>query len=349
MPEERHEAGIAGSVSLMNAGARSLILRSDAEALYAKVQAGARDLASGRHLFALVEPGMLEDCQDTVPAELRRHFDAPGDASLYAQRHEAAAASIGPLLVQPDVAQAEWLWRTGQAHHAVSWVWTEQPIEDMAQHLAHWLDAQTDDGLDFLLRFYDPRLAEPMLTLMGEDVLRGMLRTGEQWSWVDPWNRACSLNLAQEDTAPKPASPPWVLAQSQTDAVMRLCEPGPLLDALLQRVPGMLARWTRPTPYALACHLSRVAAAHGLATFERQFCYALDALDLHPMAHRSSLVAARVREGQALDQVLEHLAPDERAAVKAELIAADGGAGFEAPAGYAFEPQFAAFVRGRAA
>jgi hypothetical protein len=219
----------------------------------------------------------------------------------------------------------------------------------MAQHLAHWLDAQTDDGLEFLLRFYDPRHAEPMLTLMGADVLRGMLRAGEQWSWVDPWNRACSLDLAPEDTAPEPASPSWVLAQSQTDAVMRLCEPGPLLDALIQRVPGMLARWTRPTPYALACHLSRVAAAHGLTTFERQFCYALDALDLHPMAHRSPLVAARVREGEALDKVLEHLAPEERVAVRVELAAADGDAGFEAPEGYAFEPQAAASVHRRAA
>lgn len=327
----------------------SLIRRSDLEDLHARVQAGARDLASGRNLFALVEPGMLEDCQDPVPAELLRRFDAPGDASLYAKRREAVAASIGPMLVQPDAAQAEWLWRIAQAHHAVSWVWTEQPIEDMARNLAHWLDAQTDDGLDFLLRFYDPRHAEPMLTLMGEDVLRGMLGPGEQWSWVDPWNRACTLEPAPGTPAARPASPPWILAQSQTDAVMRLCEPGPLLDALIQRVPGMLARWTRPTPYALACHLSRVAAAHGLTTFERQFCYALDALDLHPMAHRSALVEARLRDGEALDKVLEHLAPEDRTAVKAELAMSDGESGFEAPAGYAIEPLAALSARRRAA
>lgn len=322
----------------MSGSTRPLIHHSDIDQLYARVRAGALDLASGRNLFALVEPGMLEDCQDPVPAGLSRHFSAPGDASLYAKRHEAVAASIGPLLVQPDVTQAEWLWKIGQAYHAVSWVWTVRSIEDMAQHLAYWLDAQTDDGLDFLLRYYDPRQAEPMLTLMGEDVLRGMLRSNEQWSWVDPWNRACSLELAPGKPAPRPASPPWILTQTQTDAVMRLCEPGPLLDALIQRVPTLLARWTRPTPYALACHLSRVAAAHGLTTFERQFCYALDALDLHPMAHLSPLVEAHLREGEALDNVLEHLSAGDRAAVRAELAVLDGETGFEAPACYAIDP-----------
>ncbi|MDH1301886.1 MULTISPECIES: DUF4123 domain-containing protein [Achromobacter] len=349
MPEERHEAGIASGVSHMSNQVRPLVLHSDLDGLHARVQASARVQVSDLNLFALVEPGMLDGCRDPAPAELLRHFREPGDASLYARRHEAVAASIGPMLAQPDLPQAEWLWRVGQAHHAVSWIWTERPLEEMARHLAVWLDARTDDGLDFLLRYYDPRHAEPMLTLMGVDVLRGMLDPGESWSWVDPWNRVCSLTPTSDGPVEKPGAPPWILTQPQTEALMRLCEPGPLLDALMQRVPAMLAPWTRPTPYALACHLSRVAAAHGLTTFERQFCYALDALDLHPMAHRSSVVQARLRNGEALDSALERLASEERAAVRAELAMQNGATEFEAPAGYAIEPLPTEFAHRRVA
>ncbi len=322
----------------MTTAAAVLIRHTDPDALRARVLAGARDLASGRHLYVLVEPGMLDDCASPVPAGLARHFREPGDTSLYARRHEVVAASFGPMLAQPEPVQAEWLWDIGQRHHAVSWLWTEQPIEQAAQRLARWLDAKTDDGLDFLLRFYDPRLAEPMLTLMGPDVLQGLLLPGEQWAWVDPWQRACTLDpVGARHNAPAAAAP-WTLTPDQTEAVMLLCGPGPLLDALTQRMPGLLARWARPTPYALACHLSRVAAAHGLSGFERQFCYALDALDIHPLVHQSPVIQAQLQRGVALDVALASLAPVQRTALAEEWARADGPGGFTAPLGYANQP-----------
>lgn len=322
----------------MTADASVLIRHTQPDELHARVLAGARDLASGRNLYALIEPGMLDDCALPVPAGLARHFREPGDTSLYARRHEVVAASFGPMLAQPEPAQAEWLWNIGQRHHAVSWLWTEQPIEETAQRLARWLDAKTDDGLDFLLRFYDPRLAEPMLTLMGPDVLQGLLLPGEQWAWVDPWQRACTLELIAGKRDAPAAAAPWILTPDQTDAVMSLCGPGPLLDALTQRLPSLLARWARPSPYALACHLSRVAAAHGLTGFERQFCYALDALDIHPLVHQSPAIQAQLRRGVALDEALASLAPAQRTALAKELSLADGQDGFTAPRGYANQP-----------
>lgn len=287
----------------------SLITHCSEAELWEIVERASRGLyGGGKYLYALVEPGMLEGSKTPVPSGLAQHFAAPGQTSLYARRHEHVAASIGPMILRPEMGQAEWLWEHAQPRYGVSWMFSEQPLDELAQHFAQWLDAKTADGLRFMLRFYDPRLAEPLLTMLGKDALAGLLPPGESWAWLDPWHRGCVLQ-----PLPYAGTPPeLVLDETQVDTLMRLSEAGPLLDVLQQRVPGLLRDWTQPSAYALASHLATVAQEHGLDAFDRKFSYALDALEIHPQVHQSELVRDRIKQGVALDAVLENLTQDER-------------------------------------
>lgn len=312
-----------------------------AQALHTRVDDAARALGSATQLYALVEPGLLDGLAAPVPMALAQVFAFPGRASLYAARREALAASIGPMVVQPDADQAAWLWQYAQPLHAVSWFWTEAPREALAARLAQGLDAQTDDGLGFLLRYYDPRQAEPMLRLMGPEAVAALLEPGEVWAWVDPWQRACTVRggtsheTAHEMTRLPGARALPVFDEPAMAAIMRLCEPGPLAQALQQRVPGLLAPWAQPSAYALASHLCRVAAAHGLEVYAQQLSFALDALDLHPMVHTHPVVVDRVAAGARLDEVLAALSEDERASIAQTLRSRAPPETFTAPLGYA--------------
>lgn len=307
------------------------------EALHARVDTAARALGSATMLYALVEPGLLDEVSAPIPVALSQIFADPGRASLYAERREAPAADIGPMVLHPDAQQAKWLWTHAQPLHAVSWFWTEVSCEALAARLAARLDAETDDGLGFMLRYYDPRQAEPMLALMAPETVADLLAPGEAWSWVDPWHRACTVQGASADrhSQHEPVMAPPVFDETRMAAIMRLCEPGPLAQALQQRVPGLLAPWVRPTAHALASHLARVAAAHGLEVYAHQLSYAMDALDLHPMVHEHPVVIARVADGRRLDQVLAGLTADERAEIAGTLRQRLPPEAFTVPVGYA--------------
>lgn len=188
------------------------------------------------------------------------------------------------MVIAPDTQEADWLWTQAQPHYAVSWFWSHAEAPALATRLASWLDARSDDGMEFMVRYYDPRLAHPVLALMGEEALAGLVLPDEVWGWLDPWGKACVVQgsrvheqaarttvhesvremenkvgnavvyAAANETANRQKNRVQPIpgqgacfSEAQTAALMLLCEPGALLQQLQQRVPQLLRRWS-PSP-----------------------------------------------------------------------------------------------------
>lgn len=260
----------------------------------------------GKQVLALVELGLLASVPKRMPGALQRRMAESLNQSLFADRSEAGAAAIGPLLLEVQGAEVEWLMQFAQPLHAVSWIVPRLPLADIRQNLSTHLSATTEDGLRFLLRYYDPWLLEAYCALVDPLDWQHTLHGIAQWHWVNPWGELCSLDVLEgnqpalrKDALGQPCRQP-VNAQ-QLAHLTRLCEPGALLDALRANVPAALAAWGKPSEHALASYLLRVAYSHGLETLARQTAYALDAMQIHPLLHTHPWVQSQLSESVALD------------------------------------------------
>lgn len=297
----------------------------------------------GKQVLALVELGLLDKVRNRMRSAFQKRIAESLSQSLFADR-SAAAAAIGPLLLEVQgTEEVEWLVRFAQPLHAVSWIVPRQPLASIRSNLTTHLDATTDDGLRFLLRYYDPWLLEAYCALVDPLDWQHALHGIAQWHWVNPWGELCSLDVPESDqpTLRKNAIGHTYLQPvnaQQLGCLTRLCEPGALLDALRTRVPAALAAWARPSEHALASYLLRVAYAHGLETLARQAAYALDALQIHPLLHTHPWVQSQLSEGASLDTVADAMSPEQRERVRNELHSGMAAQSFKAPFGYAHQP-----------
>jgi|GEM_PF-1033242 len=320
-------------------------IESDRAALRARLDAVRADPLASMNVLALVEPGLLEDVADAMPSSLSDLLkDGARYGSLYAGRPEAPASDIGPMVIAVGAKEIEWLWRHAQPRWAVSWFCTFCEAEALADRLARLLDAETADGVGFLLRYYDPRLATPMLEAMGAAALQGVLESGESWDWVDPWQQVCTLTgealgavagVRARPALARPRPEPLVFDEAALDGIMRLCEVGGLAEALASFGGRRLGDWAHPSAHALSHYLLRVAHAHGLEAFDSQLDMALLALDIHPAAHAHPAIAARVAAGESLTAVLEGLDDRTREQIVVELGSDSAQSGYAVPMGYA--------------
>ncbi|MEM5433036.1 DUF4123 domain-containing protein [Cupriavidus oxalaticus] len=152
-----------------------------------------------------------------------------GDASLFLA-HIANADE--PWLAKLDALD--------QLAPCMTLLWSRVGIDALATHLRQFLVADLGDGLNVLVRYFDPRNLSTVMALWGDDTTRKLMAPIRQWKYrgrESEWKRLDGPPNGNEfQTAPVAIA----LTQQRVDAFVAHCEPDEMLAGLIEDgiVPG---------------------------------------------------------------------------------------------------------------
>jgi hypothetical protein len=113
--------------------------------------------------------------------------------SLFEGTKEAAAISVAPLLVRIETEGENirhsqlWEWVAERGIYASSLILLASPlpVRELAQRLTARLNATISEGMNVLLRFYDPRIFEQLMIALSKDQKRIFLGPANCWWYAD--------------------------------------------------------------------------------------------------------------------------------------------------------------------
>lgn len=175
-------------------------------------------------LYALIDAGQLPDSGSL----LRRHLAGKASDDLFAHTFADAALAASPLLVQIGQNENTPSRQIGLIDDGclkkpiISYLQTKLSLAALSQHLKTLLRIQTADA-DFLLRYTDPLLLEPIIQMLTPSQRASFLMDVEHW-WVTD-HRGRLQDVCQQSITASPAPLPLTFDAQQIDALLEACAP----------------------------------------------------------------------------------------------------------------------------
>lgn len=241
--------------------------------------------------------------------------EASEHRNVYAGLPEEDAGDASLFLALIANADERWLAKLDELDvqaPCMSLIWSRVGIDALATHLRQFLIADLGDGLNAMVRYFDPRNLRTAMRLWGEDTTRKLMAPILQWKYrghEPEWKRIDGpLNGQQVQTEPVAIT----LGQQQVDSFIAHCEPDEMLTGLIEdgTVPGdgpylprfldFIERYKRVAAWQLAKPADRVGYC--------QYSYRYGAgFDQDPEVRRT--LEQRLRQGETFAVCMERV-PD---------------------------------------
>lgn len=116
--------------------------------------------------------------------------------------------------------------------------------------------------MEAMLRFFDPRVLESLLTILPTVQARTFFSPADSWRYVDRTGKLASV--VTTFSAIDDFSAPLVLSEEQEFTLLEACEVDQVLDLLRQNVPKLLAILPLPDQSIFVCKAIDMARQHGI-------------------------------------------------------------------------------------
>ncbi|MGU7780923.1 DUF4123 domain-containing protein [Burkholderia sp. PU8-34] len=257
-------------------------------------------------LFALIDgaaaPEPLQALREQAGVEFKNVYEGLPEA-------ESGLASLFLAPVpDPDAAWVTELDRIDRHSPCLSLVWGRVAIDQLAAHLRAFLFADIGDGVQAMVRFFDPRNTGAVFRVWGDQILDIFMGPIDRWMYR---GRHSNWQCVENDTlqgAKVCRSILIELEQKDVDALTAHTEPDELLAVLvetglidgahpyLDRLAAFMPRYERALHWGLTEPSDRLS-------FCQQSCLHGMAFDCHPAI--SEALEARRRSGMSLGPVID--------------------------------------------
>lgn len=250
------------------------------------------DLSDAASLFSLIDGAQNRDLHKMG---LERK-DGVRVHSLLDASANFDAAYAGPLLIEHTrrmaCAALAGILNDSCSANYVSLITTSQPTDQLASRLEWLTNVVHEDGTEWIMRYYDPRILPHWLEVL-DSGQRDIALTGiRQWLYVDVRGRTQIIHGTPAVDAGMGAMEPLSMSPAQHEALMERCMPYMIMDLLVSDNVEELQTIPVPERYDfLATQLGR-AQAHGLESVPDLKTYCMLGLMFGPGFDRYRVAAA---------------------------------------------------------
>lgn len=187
--------------------------------------------------------------------------------SLLGEAAQENATFAGPiLLIHKRLAECrtlKWLSEALNQYSFASLMSSSQPLIALTSHLTWLTDVQHDDGTEWVMRYYDPRILPHWLEVLTPEQKSLALHAIHRWIYLDV--RGQWQIIEGEDKA-IPATPehPMRLSAQQHEQLMQKCLPYMLMGMLNDDDPSLLESIAKYQRYDYLNEQSLKARSHHL-------------------------------------------------------------------------------------
>lgn len=191
----------------------------------------------GCHLYALADHGGM-------PGLTKQLIRAKAEwLSLFEGSTEENALSAAPLLIKMKVESGKIKhrilvdWLAEHATYSSSLLFFASPLSmpELAHRLAARLDAVLPEEMEILLRFFDPRIFEELMSALTAEQKQNFLSLAHCWWFVDRRGQLQKVEATFADNEPFQA--PLILTVVQESALLDASEPDQVAQLLRATVP----------------------------------------------------------------------------------------------------------------
>lgn len=209
-------------------------------------------------------PGLLD--------ELKR-YDVP-HASLFEGSREARALEVAPLLIGLDVEAhkqyshcLQWLAEHGTYTSSMLLLSSPLPLAELSRRLAQRLNARVSEEMEVMLRYFDPRTFEGLLTVLSVDQRDTFLSVADCW-WY-PNRSGAMMQTSSTYTSADRFESPLALTADQEFALLGASEVDQVAAQLRAMMPDYYRRVPLPEQHGfLVRHMAAAGETAIVATHE---------------------------------------------------------------------------------
>lgn len=167
--------------------------------------------------------------------------------SLFDRTQEEGALAVAPILVLAASGGEirlsrlvfDWLKQRGTYSSSVMMLVSPLDLTCLARELGTRLHITLAGGVEAMLRFFDPRVFESLLTILTRNQKEDFLGVASSWHYVDRSGRIAQIT--SKCGAVNPASKPFSLSQEQEDHMLAASEIDQILNSLRSSVPDLFS------------------------------------------------------------------------------------------------------------
>ena len=183
------------------------------------------------------------------------------------------AHSMGPSAAEPTE-QALDKWRYA---NAFIFIRSDLPTEQMCAALRARTNAVLPQNLDVLLRFFDPRVLDRLLSALTFEQRQAFLSAGKTWAFPDRWG---NLRMVQTENGLDTFANPLRLDERQESVLIDAGDADAILSALLDQQHPSLDLLIPPEQYEAVHAATQQAVSSGIKQFSEQVAFCSLWLDL---------------------------------------------------------------------
>jgi hypothetical protein len=192
--------------------------------------------------------------------------------SLFDCTNEANALVVAPILIligsngklQMSRSLFEWIEKNGTYTSTVIMLSSPLQIESLRKRLTVRLDVRISENMKAMLRFFDPRIFEGLMQVLGHEQLATFLAPAEKWWYVDRAGKLMSVdttfNVVDE------LALPLVLSAKQEFDLIDASDSDRVLASLRENVPDLIQKQPLSAQYDFVATNLQVARNAGLTS-----------------------------------------------------------------------------------
>lgn len=187
--------------------------------------------------------------QSGMPGLYRQlRHTSTGWASLFKGSKEENALEVAPLLILAGAngklvlprAIFSWIGERGTYTSTVMMLVSPMSLESLNSQLSARLDVLLSEGMEAMLRFFDPRVFESLLTILTNEQVKIFLSPAMSWHYVD---RAGNfINVKAEYRKSQILSDFLTLSRDQETALLSASEVDQVMQLLNSNVPDLMGK-----------------------------------------------------------------------------------------------------------
>lgn len=177
-------------------------------------------------------------------------------ASLFSGSKEESALEVAPLLILAGAngrvvlsrAIFSWIGERGTYTSTVMMLVSPTGLEPLQGQLSARLDVLLSEGMEAMLRFFDPRVFESLVAVMTEQQAEDFLGIASAWCYVDRTGRMLHAAARFKQKILNPAS--LSLSQEQESILLENSEVDEILNSLRSSAPDILSKIPSESHYS---------------------------------------------------------------------------------------------------
>jgi hypothetical protein len=190
--------------------------------------------------------------------------------SLFDCTHEVNALDVAPILIligsngklRMSRSLFEWIRKNGTYTSTVIMLSSPLQIQSLQSRLTARLDVGISEDMKAMLRFFDPRIFEGLMSVLSPEQLNTFLAPAEKWWYVDRAGKLMSLDATSN--AIEESAVPLVLSAKQEFDLVDASEPDRVLASLQENVPELIQKMPLSAQYDFVATNFHAARSNGL-------------------------------------------------------------------------------------